>query len=491
MNSTLSSIEAENAAYRVCIIVDHPDRDLHGTILVARNLLDHGVDVYLTPMYLKWEILLLTPHVVVLNYIRNANIDFVKACLKSGIRVVLSDTEGTGIKQLMVNAKDVLKYADRWCLWGYSQYRLFLENFPEAGNMLVVTGAPRLDFLAKKWRGAITPIPRRSQPMVLINTNFPIYQPRFQSRDVERAALIKTGEISGDEADRLIAEVATAHAAMIDAVGRAAAKFPNLDFVIRPHPFENIEPYQRALASRPNVQILNSGNVHEYLKACDVLLHFHCTTSLEAAMMDKPTILLGTVPSKLFPMGTVPMIEDDSLVVKNLDQLFGLLEMLSTEGRIQVGRDGIRRRSEIFHELFRSNDGDNSRLVADAVADVVKTMSAKLTVRQGPVEDVKRLALATWGITSRWRWISISKLAIFAMLGGARVYALKRLLKPGSQSSQKLFTADQIAAIWLRIDEIDGGRYKGVVEIEPATHATTLPVRLESIRIRTMTTKSG
>jgi hypothetical protein len=59
---------------RVALVVDHPQRDLGGLVLIALELCRRGVHVHLVPLNLQeQELWALTPDLVVLNYVRPGN----------------------------------------------------------------------------------------------------------------------------------------------------------------------------------------------------------------------------------------------------------------------------------------------------------------------------------------------------------------------------------------------------------------------------------
>ena len=58
---------------RICLVVDHPDRDLDGLVLLATRLAGLGAEAFLVPLYHLYEIPFLAPDFVVLNYLRPSN----------------------------------------------------------------------------------------------------------------------------------------------------------------------------------------------------------------------------------------------------------------------------------------------------------------------------------------------------------------------------------------------------------------------------------
>src|SRR5947209_3853535 len=104
---------------RVCLLVDHPLRDLDGLLLVAGHLAAAGTEVFLVPMYQKHEVWLLRPDLVLVNYLRHAHASFLKTCLAGGIQVAVLDTEG-GVRDFSGFSAEVEPYLpgiSLYCVW--------------------------------------------------------------------------------------------------------------------------------------------------------------------------------------------------------------------------------------------------------------------------------------------------------------------------------------------------------------------------------------
>ena len=65
---------------RVGLIVDSPLRDLQGTVLIARELVDRGLEAILVPMYQQGvDVPLLKLDALLLNYARLNNLELMRA----------------------------------------------------------------------------------------------------------------------------------------------------------------------------------------------------------------------------------------------------------------------------------------------------------------------------------------------------------------------------------------------------------------------------
>jgi hypothetical protein len=101
--------------------------------------------------------------------------------------------------------------------------------------------------------------------------------------------------------------------------------FPEQMFVLRPHPGENREPWNSVARSLPNVRVVHEGNVVPWLLACQVLIHNGCTTAVEAAVIDTPSIVFR--PRKAHPFD-FDLPNGLSHEVTNVDELCETLRSL-------------------------------------------------------------------------------------------------------------------------------------------------------------------
>jgi surface carbohydrate biosynthesis protein len=114
---------------KILIIVDHPQRDLLGSVYLAEELVKNNFIVILTQMYNFHEVFLFNPDLVIINHGRmkkfqSSGIDIViEYCQISGAKLIVMDNEGgtLGDKHVKSYQKTINKshkYVDKYYLWG-------------------------------------------------------------------------------------------------------------------------------------------------------------------------------------------------------------------------------------------------------------------------------------------------------------------------------------------------------------------------------------
>lgn len=356
----------------VCLVVDNPLRDLEGLVLLGRELARRGATATLVPMYEQgFDVPALRPDLVLLNYTRPNNADLIKSYKRAGILVGVLDTEGIGGKdpdqfaQMVKNAGRA-DLVDLYCVWGHAQHAAFLRNGTMPAELLHATGCPRFDFCAAPWRAAL-PQPSVAPGFVLINTNFPTVNPRFSSSSLnEENSMVQAG-FTREFARRFIADATIAYRSVLDASIKLARSFPNVRFVLRPHPFENIRSYD-AFADVPNAHVKQDGTSLEWIAGARLLIHQNCSTAIEAAM-------LKVEPLSMEWFNTPALrLQAASGVSRAVASEADLIEMVrqGLDGTLpSVDRDTHEFRAKIMGDLYTAIDGSSSARVADAVLNTI------------------------------------------------------------------------------------------------------------------------
>lgn len=232
-------------------------------------------------------------------------LDRYHAIKNNGFRLVHLDEEGGVMKgdkarwKSWLSAKldpAALEPDDFVCTWGRWQRDYYRSLEPACAPNICVTGHPRFDLykphLQSYFAADAKSLQERLGDFVLINTNFAwannrsgIARPfsagwNFQTADVSR--FVDHVEEWGNNS------LILTH--FVKLVARLSTERPDLQFVLRPHPSENIDFYRAIFNGVKNVHVLHEGSVGAWLLACRALVHDGCTTAIEAHFAGTPII---------------------------------------------------------------------------------------------------------------------------------------------------------------------------------------------------------
>ncbi|QQN62727.1 hypothetical protein JIR23_24660 [Bradyrhizobium diazoefficiens] len=352
----------------VCLIVDNPLRDLEGLTLLARELATRGARATLVPMYEQgFDVLALRPDMVLVNYTRPNNVDLIKAYKRAGILVAVLDTEGIAGKNAdqfadMVKSAGCGALIDLYCVWGQSQHAAFLRHGTVPADIVHATGCPRYDFCAPPWRAAL-PNPSVGAGYVLINTNFPTVNPRFSNSSADEETTMVRAGFSREFARQFIADGRYAYRNTLETAITLAKHFSGVQFVLRPHPFENISSYD-ALAALPNARVIQSGTSLEWLSGARMLVHQNCSTAIEAAMLNVEPLSMEWFNTPALRLDAATRVSRAAMNADKMIELVGL----GLEARLPPPPpETAAFRGEIMSDLYTAIDGASSARVCDAI----------------------------------------------------------------------------------------------------------------------------
>ena len=360
----LEFVPAYTRPRRIGLVVDHPLRDLDGLCLVAQLLAERGHEAVLMPFYTQHlDLPNLDLDLIVLNYVRPANLALVKAAATRGIALAVLDTEGglipesgptsaSGIANFL-RQSGLDRHLSLYLFWGEHLRDGLVENTALPAARAIVTGCPRFDFArdVRAQQADLAP--------VLVNTNFPVANSAHgEDASIDAKALRSVG-FSEREIAALAENVRKVMQRMIDTVRTLAEARPAREFIIRPHPFERLEPYQTAFADHRNVRVERVGTAMEALAGCACLLHVNCTTAIEACLTGVPPISLDFVNEPaLKAMALLP-----SQISHSAHTLAETLALIDRSAKLEPG---VAR--ECIAPYFGPLDGAAAVRVADALA---------------------------------------------------------------------------------------------------------------------------
>lgn len=379
----------------VCLVVDNPLRDLEGLVLLARQLSTRGVRATLVPMYEQgFDVPALRPDLVLVNYTRPNNADLIKSYKSAGILVGVLDTEGIGGKNAdqfasMVKSAGCPDLVDLYCVWGQAQYAAFLRQDTVAADRLYATGCPRYDFCAPPWRAAL-PKPSVGSGYVLINTNFPTVNPRFSgSSSHEEESMVKAG-FEREFARQFIADGAHAYRSVLDMAIKLAQHFSDVQFVLRPHPFENISSYD-AFATLPNTKVIQSGTSLEWISGARLLVHQNCSTAIEATMLNVEPLSMEWFNTPALRLDAATRVSRGAAREAEMIELVrqGLEDRMPP-----LPAETMTFRQEILSDLYTAVDGASSARVSEVVLATISARRGEAPMPASARPSVRGMAAA-------------------------------------------------------------------------------------------------
>jgi len=108
----------------------------------------------------------------------------------------------------------------------------------------------------------------------------------------------------------------------VPAIAKLAQDFPEINFLVRPHPAERESFYREAFSHFSNVFVSKSGDVRPLIRAAKAVIHSECTTGIEAEISRKPNInFRPTLGMDEFKQFKVAGVSDVGVMAKDYPEL--------------------------------------------------------------------------------------------------------------------------------------------------------------------------
>lgn len=387
------------------LLIEEAARELHSRLLIARFALERGWRVVIGQQWLlnaNWDVL---PHGTVLfkgnNGVQAWNMAKAR---QAGFRVVSIEEEALGLSDAReidrLYADDLPSKCDLFLVQGDFQgdclARRYGERYPGVKDRIVVTGNPRVDLLREEFRGPVAEraaaLTRDHGRFLLINTNYASINPRRGDtlsylRICENAGVIERNNES-DMADfrTWCAWEQTNMAEMVALIERLTGDGFDLPIILRPHPSENLENWERAWDGIPGIKVIREGDYLAWCMAAEAVVHTSCTTGLEAELLDCPALSLKPGDNPWHDLFVVNLVNDSATT--HAEARAWLDSLVAGE---RPANDGRSRAALAPHLRL-----DRDRLSADLVVEAIAGLAPIFGGRKAWPDDLVRAGSADW-----------------------------------------------------------------------------------------------
>lgn len=362
---------------KVALVVDNPKRDLSGLTLLAYELSKYDIEVYLVPMYEQvLHIMAINPDFILLNYCRPINAKKIKQYKSLGFKVGVLDTEG-GIlrdiyKELLISVEksNVESLLDVYFLWGNKQLEVFSEYFSSKNfnTKLFCCGSPRYDFLDSDFKEFLS-FDKNLKGYILLIASFPICNPKFVSLEEEAKNMTEALGYSLEHVQKIQSNYLKRLSEYIKLIKKLLNLYPNEQFVLRAHPFENHDLYQNEFKDYSNIILNSEGEIFSVLHNAKLMVQINSSTGVEAAMINIPVVQPEYMNAK---EDNVEQITNSSYLAyseKEFINLFNSLINNKSNYYIDNRKKEIEKYiKQLINDYFYNIDGKSSQRVAKCIA---------------------------------------------------------------------------------------------------------------------------
>ena len=294
---------------------------------------------------------------------------------KLGHRIFAWDEEGlvhlpNPVYHEMRMGKGSLQHLSGIFSWG-PEFRKLIEESPlYRGTPIHDTGNPRVDLLRPELRSYYDPkveeLHQRYGRFILINSAFGHANMFAGNKMVARKRAAQRSPATAQFWAKSVKYRTELFHLFKDMVSELATRFADTTIVLRPHPSENFETWDRVAANHENLHIVYEGNIVPWLLAAEIAIHNGCMTAVEGVLLGKTVFAYQPLTSDEFDRHLPNRV---SIQCFTFDALRDAVASHFDGARTQSGPEI---RPAILDEYI---EYDKDKLAADLIMDVLEQVA--------------------------------------------------------------------------------------------------------------------
>ena len=341
------------------IPVETAARELDAKLLLSLFAADHGVSVVLgNRALLSNRIHRFEPGVFLTHNFDRGRRRILRIVRDLGHTVVGWDEEGLvwispDVYRRRRVHPDTVRLVDTIFAWGDEHAAALAPTTGSAGVAVMASGNPRADLLRPALRALYTEreaaLREEFGPFILINSNFGWLNyalgrggPSPREDDLPERAR-RSGHPEAFLRFRL-----QIFRAFVDVLPKLAARHPDRNIVIRPHPSEDPSAWEQAAQGLPNVSVRYTDELVPWLLAADAMVHNGCTTAVEAALLGRVPVMYAPLDGGEFespqPRAISVLVRTEEELLHRVGEPASAAEAAATRGRVAgmvANADGV------------------------------------------------------------------------------------------------------------------------------------------------------
>jgi len=193
----------------------------------------------------------------------------------------------------------VLKACDRYFVRGRDESQIIKKLKKKNFSHVKIMGHPKYDLLKPKVRHIfdrdVNRIKNRYKKFVLVVSSFNDdtkgSRPKIMNELKDKYSTVLKKSKSFREFLELQNRESKSYKELLNITREMAKNFPHLNFIFRPHPVQDKKKVEKRFdKSLKNIFVEDDLSVIPWIIACDFFVHSHCSTSYDAAILNKKII---------------------------------------------------------------------------------------------------------------------------------------------------------------------------------------------------------
>ncbi len=283
------------------------EREMTGNLVLALEALSHNWNCVLgTKKSIFDNAYNLPAGLVFLKSIMSCEMANLRRLKDAEHKLVCLDVEGlvyTNMDEFVTVRffPETIDEVEKIFFWGDVQKNAVAKAYPERAEKFYTTGSPISDLWQKPkfhilHEESVNDLKQRFGKYIIIPSSFGTVN-HYMGYESTLEMMKRDNMIEDDKQDEFFdfwskyeAHVLKIFKKFLALLPELSAAFPDHKIIIRPHPSESHDTWKEAAKGLDNVIVIFEGTVSPWLLGADAVLHWGCTTGLEAYLMGKPVI---------------------------------------------------------------------------------------------------------------------------------------------------------------------------------------------------------
>lgn len=395
----------------IILVVDNKNRDLPSLVELASELnKKYHIDVVLANIFELDDLIILFKNkidLILFSYLRDANKHKIPFARAHDIKIAIYDQEGAngldgyGVIKDMKTQKKNLRFVNRYFFWGKKQFnKAKLDK-----SLKLPLGSKNIGYI--RYDVNTSTLKKKEifqKKFVLVNTNFALVDPRYSTPQKELKS-IKKIKLYGNKSLRFVKTMRRHKSRFLSETEKLVKLNPTINFVLRPHPFEDISAFKNLSKKYKNCFFSTKYNSMNWIKFAKLIIHIDCMTSIEALSINKKSLSLSYIVEDQSLCYIVPYLS--SIHSKNFENANKILRQIYFQNKKFKIKN-----NKLFKDFFGQKKDKPIKKIAK---EIMKTAYSK-DMRE-PIEKILK----------KEKLKSIKKLMDFPLRTKIKVFLRKKL----------------------------------------------------------------
>ncbi len=252
-------------------------------------------------------------------------------------------------------SEKTVSLTDKIFCWGNYDFNSLIKLFPKQKKKFIKTGNPRVSLWKKEFQDLFTSNEIKKKKYIFISSNFGIGVSSKRLSNIVKYH-VENNYFDKKEYEKDFYQLMSLNIRLlfefVSAINYLTDRFPNFNFIIRPHPSESVDSWKNFFKKKKNLEITKKYTHSDWIENCEIVLHNGCTAGIEAFVRNKKIISFKPLEID----SEMDYANEFGYMAKDQTELGNLIERIHSHGQVDsVTSNKFNRFVERFGDIKYEN----------------------------------------------------------------------------------------------------------------------------------------